>query len=347
MDEVTYIEKIEIRGLWGKYDIEWHLNSDVNILAGINGSGKSTVLNVIVEVLGLGGFLQEAHNLTSEVKVSFNDNKVLHFFAPKFASNLELDNMLDTIQKSAQKSIATEETDLVVFTVFKEKELNNNIVLKIYASERFGDINNENVSDVIKVHKISTFEQFINVNSSHEQHHLPDKIKTNLDFQLFELQREYLSYQINLGKRVEQVFSESTVIDVKAKREEIYGKKEFFTQTINQFFAQTGKTITSDKNNEIVFRQDDNIITPYQLSSGEKQILLILLSVLIQDNQPYILIMDEPEISLHIDWQEHLIRVIRSLNENVQVILATHSPALVMTGWMDKVTEMEDITKKT
>ena len=141
----------------------------------------------------------------------------------------------------------------------------------------------------------------------------------------------------------EQIFSEGAPIDIKTKREEIYGKKERFTKTINQFFAQTGKTVESDKSNEIIFRQDGKKLMPYQLSSGEKQVLLILLSALIQDNEPYILIMDEPEISLHIDWQKQLIQVIRSLNENVQVILATHSLALVMKGWMDKVTEMEDI----
>jgi predicted ATP-dependent endonuclease of OLD family len=145
---------------------------------------------------------------------------------------------------------------------------------------------------------------------------------------------------------VEQVFSEAAPIDIKTERDKIYGKKELFTQAINQFFAQTGKTIESDKSNEIVFRQNGNKLTPYQLSSGEKQVLLILLSALIQDNEPYILIMDEPEIYLHIDWQEQLIKIIRSLNENVQVILATHSPALVMKGWMDKVTEMEDITRQ-
>ena len=145
---------------------------------------------------------------------------------------------------------------------------------------------------------------------------------------------------------MEQIFSEGAPIDIKTKREEIYGKKELFTQTLNNFFAQTGKTIASDENNEIIFHQNGKKLTPYQLSSGEKQVLLILLSALIQDNAPYILIMDEPEISLHIDWQEQLIQVIRSLNENVQVILATHSPALVMKGWMDKVTEMEDITRQ-
>ena len=41
---------------------------------------------------------------------------------------------------------------------------------------------------------------------------------------------------------------------------------------------------------------------PYQLSSGEKQMLIILLTVLVEDDQPYVLFMDEPEVSLHIEW---------------------------------------------
>ena len=83
---------------------------------------------------------------------------------------------------------------------------------------------------------------------------------------------------------------------------------------------------------------------PYQLSSGEKQMLAILLTVLVEDNLPYVLFMDEPEVSLHVEWQERLIELILSLNPNVQIILTTHSPALVMNGWMDRVTEVSDIT---
>lgn len=83
---------------------------------------------------------------------------------------------------------------------------------------------------------------------------------------------------------------------------------------------------------------------PYKLSSGEKQILAILLTVLVEDQQPYVLLMDEPEVSLHIEWQKQLIDLILELNPNVQIILTTHSPAVIMSGWMDKVTEVSDIT---
>ena len=41
------IQKIEIRNIWGKYNFRWeNLNPDVNILTGINGSGKTTFFNM-------------------------------------------------------------------------------------------------------------------------------------------------------------------------------------------------------------------------------------------------------------------------------------------------------------
>ena len=40
-----YIQRIEIKALWGKKNIVWNLRPDVNILSGINGIGKSTILN--------------------------------------------------------------------------------------------------------------------------------------------------------------------------------------------------------------------------------------------------------------------------------------------------------------
>ena len=86
------------------------------------------------------------------------------------------------------------------------------------------------------------------------------------------------------------------------------------------------------------------MLQTYLLSSGEKQMLVILLTVLVEDNCPYVLFMDEPEVSLHVEWQKQLIDLIMELNPNVQIILTTHSPAVIMNGWLDNVTEVSDIT---
>ena len=61
------------------------------------------------------------------------------------------------------------------------------------------------------------------------------------------------------------------------------------------------------------------------LSSGEKQLLILLTQTLLQEKQPFIYIADEPELSLHIEWQHKIISAIKELNPNVQIIAATHS----------------------
>jgi predicted ATP-dependent endonuclease of OLD family len=51
--------------------------------------------------------------------------------------------------------------------------------------------------------------------------------------------------------------------------------------------------------------------------------------VLLNESTPCVFIADEPEISLHVSWQEMLAEVMGQLNSNMQVILATHSPDIV------------------
>jgi predicted ATP-dependent endonuclease of OLD family len=61
------------------------------------------------------------------------------------------------------------------------------------------------------------------------------------------------------------------------------------------------------------------------------------------EEEQYILLMDEPEISLHIGWQQRLIDIIRELNPNCQLIIATHSPSIFGEGWGDKLFFVEDL----
>ena len=164
---------------------------------------------------------------------------------------------------------------------------------------------------------------------------------TELDWQLFQLQRRYLDYQVNIGNRIISVLQQGGS-DGAAEAQRISEPKKKFQDMIDRLFADTGKKIVRTEN-EIRFTQIGETLLPYQLSSGEKQILAILLTVLVEDNKPYVLFMDEPEVSLHVDWQQQLIDLILELNPNVQIILTTHSPAVIMNGWMDRVTEVSDI----
>ena len=167
-------------------------------------------------------------------------------------------------------------------------------------------------------------------------------VSTELDWQLYQLQRRYLDYQVNVGNRMIQLLT-SGAPNAKEEATEAAVYKTMFLDLVDELFSETGKRIDRTSN-ELSFLQFGEQLSPYKLSSGEKQMLIILLTALTQDRQPYVLFMDEPEASLHFEWQKRLIDMVLQLNPNVQIILTTHSPAVVMNGWADCVTEMGEIT---
>jgi predicted ATPase len=276
--EIRYIKTVEIEKLWGKYNIVWDLHPDVNILAGGNGSGKTTVLN--------GMWLRLFPNN------AFKDYKIQAF-------NTKID--------------------------FEEVEITENKEAKIPRFWMVSTFDNR-IIEAEAIQKLSEYE-----------------VKTMLDWEIYHLQVHYLNYQLDLSKRKDEITDKSDNI----KEELIKLRKPLnrFWEMLDELFSETGKKVDKNKN-EISFLLDNQVeIKPYQLSSGEKQMLIILLTTLIQDHKHTILLMDEPEISLHIDWQRKLIGYIRELNPNAQLIIATHSPAIIMEGWLDKVFEMNDLIK--
>ena len=168
------------------------------------------------------------------------------------------------------------------------------------------------------------------------------RIVTELDWQLFHVQRRYLDYQVNVGNRMIELLTSGRP-DAREQATAAAEMKQRFLDMVDELFAETGKKIDR-QSNELAFMQYGERLSPYLLSSGEKQMLLILLTVLTEDHLPYIIFMDEPEASLHFEWQKRLISLIRELNPNAQVLLTTHSPAVIMDGWSDAVTAVSDIT---
>lgn len=168
------------------------------------------------------------------------------------------------------------------------------------------------------------------------------KVATELDWQLYQLQRRYLDFQVNVANRIIALMTQGSN-EAQQEAQQLAQRKTDFLNIIDDLFSETHKTIDRTSN-ELLFLQYGKPLSPYILSAGEKQMLIILLTVLTQDCQPTVLFMDEPEASLHFDWQRELITLIRRLNPEVQVVLTTHSPAVIMNGWENCVTEVGEIT---
>ena len=139
------------------------------------------------------------------------------------------------------------------------------------------------------------------------------------------------------------------ILNFPEKAPTILHRIERFFQLIDSLFMEVDKKISIDPtNNLLVFTigRSQNKIHIEQLSAGEKQMLLILTSVFLQEEKPCVLLMDEPEISLHISWQDRLIELIRQLNPFCQLILTTHSPNIFANGWEDKIVFIEDLEEE-
>jgi len=65
------------------------------------------------------------------------------------------------------------------------------------------------------------------------------------------------------------------------------------------------------------------------LSSGEKQLFIRLLSLQMMAVNNSIILVDEPEVSLHPTWQQKIVKVFQSIGKNNQIIFATHSPHIL------------------
>lgn len=115
--------------------------------------------------------------------------------------------------------------------------------------------------------------------------------------------------------------------------------KVTFIDEINSLF-QHKEIYISDKNELLVKTDNGRVFPLFQLSSGEKQLLIILGEGLLQENSAHIYIADEPELSLHVDWQEKLVSSLKNINPNSQIVFATHSPDIV-GPFSDSVIQIE------
>lgn len=115
---------------------------------------------------------------------------------------------------------------------------------------------------------------------------------------------------------------------------------QMFVEIVNRFYENKRLIINKEKTQnafELMYADKHTANSLSSLSSGERQITTIFYAISQLSSQGIVLI-DEPEISLHLDWQRSILRNISQIFEAEQIIACTHSPAI---GGDYEMTELE------
>lgn len=328
------LKSFDIVGLFGHWRLKSNLDPKVNILTGDNGSFKTNLIRLIRD------FLSQTLKDTNIERCVLNfidgdDNISLYYrhFKDSLLSLKKTQN--DELLQALAAQVESDLKDANDKTL-SERILNADITAY---KKNGGNIKPKDFKNAAHVDFVSTFD-------------IPQKSKNDkdsfLDETLSDLEKDYAYYMSDLAQQLKDVLSRNVQDrsdNIRNIYDSIYSTNNKFLSIINDSFKSTGKEIDT-KRSELHFLVDGDRLTTRQLSSGEKQLLIIMLTVLLERGQEFILLMDEPEISLHLDWQSHLIDNILSLNPNCQIVMTSHSPGILLRGWEQYTIQMSSITEK-
>ena len=299
------IKRIEIEDFLGQGNLVWNLDPEVNILGGKNGSGKSTILKVCYDLLA-----------SSDVIKTLNDNSYCKGLFHSF-----------TIVLSNDWSIS-----------WKFSDSNNNAnYFIIKQDDKKQGISFQQLKDLIQVFLINSFEQHLSKASIYDQQPKSSPLDdpTMLDLMI----KDQIDQRNSKFSQAMEGFIDAPDGDEQQRTNYVQNYKKIY-ESLSHFLTGYDEPFKSS----FEFVRNGQKFGYEHLSMGEKQILLLLLMVSNTDQQPCIFLMDEPDLSMHIDWKEILVKELHSLNPNMQIILTTHAPS-VITGWHDRVQEVSQLIK--
>lgn len=423
------IKRIEINGIWGQRNIETDFNEDINIFIGINGTGKTTFLNIIEAILtiDLGQLaLIDFENVTLflvgdkskkitvtktigdlpynmfEFRISNKKFEIpqlprdleynLHRVHPRYRNQiselkLELNKLVKICWLSVHRDVQLiEESD---YSPRREKSIANSVDLRLKdLMKRLAiyQLQLEAESSTLSTKFRNEMYELMLYNEGFDELDLKkplvidaDSIKRQLikAYRDLGLTRKDTIDRINLHTqrlsealiRVEKAKNEKgqlTINDIppisllnrtlklieisseiEKKKDEIFGPTNTYLTILKEFIKDKNFKLDTQESGELLVfnRQDQSDSFPISfLSSGEKQLIILLTEALLQKKASFVFIADEPELSLHINWQRKIVGAVFQLNPNAQIILATHSPEIA-GKWSDKIINMENIIK--
>lgn len=343
------IKYLKIEGLNGNNKVlEFHFNDDLNLFTGLNGCGKTTILKILWLVNS--GFI----NLLAQE--CFFDSLVLH--ADNYKMNMKIKGDLLHYEWEINGHRSKRELPLEPDTLYRRRF---NIELpKIYYDNSeesiffptfrrieggFGmEYNGSRYRREFPLKEVlcdlsddlsSEKHQFIASISTDDIVSLLNKEYSTIVRDINELQKKQFD---EIGKKIrgrcnkpsDEILTaiENDIKVVEQKRDEAMNPFTELGDLILKIFHKNGIVMDT-----IAFGDIKNAISSDKLSAGEKQMLSFLCYNTFSKNK--VIFIDEPELSLHPDWQRLLIPTLLRQGSNNQFFIATHSP-FIYTKFADK-----------
>ena len=274
---------------------------DLIVLTGSNGSGKTRILECVLSCFEnyINSNYQENKN---RLDISFQENE-----KKCFEGNFDLGMFFKILNsynwKKAEPFILGDDSKKDDFFE-KEKILSDNLkifpkIIYVPTEINFQKMNTASTTLVQKY-------KFINIVDTNLIKDIPSYIATKIITAIFQNKNEKVGdVQKKVFDEINEIFG---IFDIDVKIEDI---------------SQDGRNIPIFKNSAGE-KFDIN-----ELSSGEKQLFLRTLAIKMLNPENSIILIDEPELSLHPKWQQRIIDVYRKIGKNNQIIIATHSPHIL------------------
>lgn len=283
------IERVKIEKLFGEKDVDWNLRPDVNVLVGKNGLGKSTILKII----------EESVSSYDDVRDIFNFYKRTYVY---FFNNNERNLRVGIYDKSSlidySKKMFTNES---FWKGFEEFLINNKTEQDLQTFQKLS----QNMDDF----EISFIEHIKNISFDRVSKNITDRFTSKI------LPTETISTINMSANSINQITTSSgqhgTLLDFEIENElqrllklQNSSLENNVIVALNNFFNETNKTVKINNQELKVYLTPEREISFKHLSSGERQVIYIFLKVANATKDNALILMDEPEISLHLAWQE-------------------------------------------
>lgn len=275
-----------------------------------------------------------------------------------FERSLFIRNDKKSLQSRNRKNlgISTLETEMLVQNVYKRvreirdsyyKEINQELISSSFDFTEFSidDIktNYLDISEKFKLlEKKDEIEEtlnsigFINNELSNKLRTFFEKIEVvlkRIDGKDNKVMLEWILNKSQLDKLHKVI---NIIDDYNLKAKNIFEPVSKFLDIVNSFLKDSGKKIQIDSVGRLlIVKPHGRNLTIDELSSGERQLVVLFANVIFGKYTPRkkmksdVFIIDEPEISLHIRWQENFITSLLSASSNTQFIIASHSPDII------------------